>query len=223
MDWDDFLPPVLFAYRASQHDTTGFSPFYLETGRFPSLPAGTLVGEHRESDAESGVEWADRITQRLETAFTHVRTAQEETARKNRDRKATQLFAPNFQKGDVLFLWETTGEETRLRDDIKLVTGHTGKLPTKLTNKWSGPYPFVRMLGDRYAVVLEKGEEVCHNVNRLWRHQPWDEWHPDTGIAQEKDGGREEQKSVQGGKEKEKEGTEAVVGRGGRRFCKRHD
>ena len=88
MDWDDFLPPVLFAYRASQHDTTGFSPFYLETGRFPSLPAGTLVGEHRESDAESGVEWADRITQRLETAFTHVRTAQEETARKNRDRKA---------------------------------------------------------------------------------------------------------------------------------------
>ena len=97
------------------------------------------------------------------------------------------------------------GEETRLRGDIKLVTGHTGKLPTKLTNKWSGPYPFVRMVGDRYAVILKKGEEVCHNVNRLWRHQPWD---PDTGIAQEKDGGREEQKSVQGWKEKKNEGEQ---------------
>ena len=69
MDWDDFLAPVLFAYRASQHDTTGFSPFYLETGRFPTLPVATLIGEHKEGEAESGIEWADRIVGRLRAAL----------------------------------------------------------------------------------------------------------------------------------------------------------
>jgi hypothetical protein len=141
VDWDEYLPPVLFAYRASQHDTTGFSPFYLETGRFPTLPIGTLVDTQRESAAESGVEWADRIVGRLRTAFEYVRGAQEEVSRKNRERKAIQMFAPRFAEKDVLFVWENTKEETRLREDIKTVTGHTGKLPTKLTKQmeWSLP------------------------------------------------------------------------------------
>jgi hypothetical protein len=93
------------------------------------------------------------------------------------------MFAPRFAEKDVLFVWENTKEETRLREDIKTVTGHTGKLPTKLTNKWSGPYPFVRMVGERHAVVKKDGKEVQYNVNRLWNHQQWDEWHPDTGLT----------------------------------------
>jgi hypothetical protein len=118
--WDEYLPPVLFAYRASQHDTTGFSPFYLETGRFPTLPVDT----QREGAAGSGVEWADRIVNRLRTAFEYVRGAQEEVARKNRERKAIQMFAPQCTEKDVLFVWEDTRQETRLREDIKTVTGH---------------------------------------------------------------------------------------------------
>jgi len=204
-DWDDFLPPVLFAYRASQHDTTGFSPFYLETGRFPTLPVGTLVGEYKETGAENGVEWADKVVKRLRTAFAYVREAQEEVAKKNKERKATQLFAPRFQEGDVLFLWENTRAETRLRGDIKEVVGHAGGLPTKLTNRWGGPYQFARMVGERHAVIIKNGKEVRHNVNRLWKHQPWDEWHPDTGILPVGEESQKNRKEILAEKEKKNE------------------
>ena len=31
-DWDDYIPPVLFSYRAAVNESTGFSPFKLEAG-----------------------------------------------------------------------------------------------------------------------------------------------------------------------------------------------
>ena len=37
-DWDEHLPYVLFAYRASQQDSTLESPFFLMYGRDPRLP-----------------------------------------------------------------------------------------------------------------------------------------------------------------------------------------
>ena len=38
-NWDDYIPPVLFSYRVAVNESTGFSPFKLETGRDPILPA----------------------------------------------------------------------------------------------------------------------------------------------------------------------------------------
>jgi len=52
-DWDDYVDPVLFSYRASVNDTTGFSPFFLETGRHPNLPAGALVSNLQPEEGKS--------------------------------------------------------------------------------------------------------------------------------------------------------------------------
>src|ERR1700678_414130 len=60
VDWDELLPSVLFAYRASQHDTTGYSPFFLETGRRPTLPLGCLVGNFDQPDTKDETEWVTR-------------------------------------------------------------------------------------------------------------------------------------------------------------------
>ena len=37
-DWDKHIPYVLFAYRASQQESTQESPFFLLYGRDPRLP-----------------------------------------------------------------------------------------------------------------------------------------------------------------------------------------
>ena len=37
-DWDEYVPAVLFSYRANKNDTTGYSTFFLEHGREPQLP-----------------------------------------------------------------------------------------------------------------------------------------------------------------------------------------
>ena len=41
--WDEFLPELLMAYRASVHDTTKFTPFHLMFGREIRLPIELLA------------------------------------------------------------------------------------------------------------------------------------------------------------------------------------
>src|SRR5579862_6432350 len=41
-NWDEFVPAVLFSYRTSVCDTTGFSPFVMETGRQPALSMANM-------------------------------------------------------------------------------------------------------------------------------------------------------------------------------------
>ena len=43
-DWDEKLPAVAFAYRTSEHEATGFTPFYLMHGREAQIPADLVYG-----------------------------------------------------------------------------------------------------------------------------------------------------------------------------------
>ena len=49
-DWDEYLPYLLAAYRASIHDSTGFTPNRLMTGRECDLPIDLLYKDARASD-----------------------------------------------------------------------------------------------------------------------------------------------------------------------------
>ena len=40
--WDELLPRAEFAYNASQHRVTGYSPFQINTGRVPNLPVDLI-------------------------------------------------------------------------------------------------------------------------------------------------------------------------------------
>ena len=43
-DWDQKLPAVAFAYRTSEHESTGFTPFFLMHGREARIPADLVYG-----------------------------------------------------------------------------------------------------------------------------------------------------------------------------------
>ena len=43
-DWDEKLPAVAFAYRTSQHESTGFTPYFLMHGREARIPADIVYG-----------------------------------------------------------------------------------------------------------------------------------------------------------------------------------
>ena len=76
IEWDELVEPVLFAYRVSTNDATGFSPFLLETGRHPNLPAGVLANNFDKGEAEGEAEWVRRIKTRLQAAFDLARERQ---------------------------------------------------------------------------------------------------------------------------------------------------
>src|SRR5688572_32150540 len=49
-DWDEVLPHVLAAYRASLHEATGFTPNYLMFGRETRAPIDVVYGRPPDDD-----------------------------------------------------------------------------------------------------------------------------------------------------------------------------
>jgi hypothetical protein len=152
----------------------------LETGRHPNLPAGVLAQKLDKGEGEGEIEWVRRIKTRLQAAFDLTRERQARASEKNRERDTRQRVEPDWKPGDQLLLWEVSTSQTRLQKDILAMIGHEGSsVSTKLRDRWTGPYPCVRMEGN-YAWIFKDGKEVRHNVNRLVKHHAWDEFHPDT-------------------------------------------
>ena len=70
-NWDEYIPSVLFSYRASRNDTTGHAPFFLEHGRDPQLPRGNLFPYLQRKDEPEN--FVRNIMGNLSQAFTKAR------------------------------------------------------------------------------------------------------------------------------------------------------
>ena len=136
-DWDEYIAPILFSYRASQNDATGYSPFFLETGREPQLPIHTLFSELRPK-AMTEEHYVGEITRGLSTAFEYARNRQYEMSEKNKLRKDEDEYKPDFKEGDLLLIWERASAESRLKSSNGTIN-KTSKLPRKLQNPFQGP------------------------------------------------------------------------------------
>jgi transposase InsO family protein len=180
-DWDEHIPSILFAYRASVNETTGHSPFYLEHGRDPQLPMGNLFPFMRKKEPVEN--FVQDLSDKLERAFERTRELQKAAAARNKARQPAQ-FKPDFKPGDLLLLHARSAKEGRLEE--KTEEGASIAIPNKLRNQLTGPYTMIRWVGERYCAILIDGKEVIHNVNRLVKHHVWDDTHTRTDMPAEK-------------------------------------
>ena len=131
-DWDEYLQAVLFSYRCSTNDATGYSPYYLLNGRAPTIPSD-LSFSVLETPCRSKEEYVTKMVERLQVAFALARRQQYSAAVENEDRGGDKN-RPDFKPGDMLFVWARSSEETRFeRADGKKVA-----LPKKWVNPWIG-------------------------------------------------------------------------------------
>ena len=113
-DWDQRLPYVLFAYRASQHQSMLESPFYLLYGRDPRLPTDAVLCPVKARKGlvdlrEYGRELTTRMSEAWELARKNVGRAQ----KKQKEYYDQRQRPPNFRVGDRAFLFmpaEKTGQ-----------------------------------------------------------------------------------------------------------------
>ena len=110
-DWDEY---ILFSYRASVNESTGFSPFRMETGRDPILPVQTMFPFLHEDD-KTEQEYV-RNSDSLKFAFEQAQILQTAMAEKNQDRKPDNKYKPEFEPGDLLLVWEKASAESRLKE-----------------------------------------------------------------------------------------------------------
>jgi len=70
-DWDDKLPAVAFAYRTSEHESTGFTPFFLQHGREARIPADLVYGlppDHDSADHDFVADLQDTLRNAFQLA-----------------------------------------------------------------------------------------------------------------------------------------------------------
>jgi len=102
-DWESFVAPIVFAYRSSTNDATGFTPFELNHGRLPQLPYNAIFSHDQLQGAEPA-EYYSRLVDEFSRTFALAREAQLTTAMRNADRVSASKFRPDFKPGDEVFV-----------------------------------------------------------------------------------------------------------------------
>ena len=143
-DWDEWLPHVLFAYRAAKHASTGYSPFYMLHGFEPRYPIDVLKND--QLDYANSHEWVQHAVSSIKAAHAvaqqNLQNIDNKLATINISRKPLRVYHP----GDLVLVFHPKGDE---------------KLPPKLQLKWRGPYEILRQRGPlTYTVRLLPGADV---------------------------------------------------------------
>ena len=181
IEWDLHIPALLFAYRVTINETTGYSPAFLLYGRQPDTPTDILFDASalRGASFSSHKDYAHHIRSSLKSAFDIARKAQEKHGLTNVQRlNKSRTDAPLFEVDkDSVYYWTNSAAEHRVQ------TGE-GNQYAPLRDKWGywwqGPYKVVARNGNRHYTISVNGKSVKANVNRLTRAHQWSPQNPDT-------------------------------------------
>lgn len=154
-DWDDHLAAAELAINNSIQSSTGFSPFYLNTGQEVRLPLDQAIAGLRPSSNPEAAVRISRLKSDLDRARTHIEQAQKRQA-KYADRHRREV---KFVVGDQVLL-----STAHLR-----MVGSDTRTP-KFSFKYLGPFKIKRIANaNAYELDLPVQLRIhpVFNVNRL--------------------------------------------------------
>ena len=165
MNWDFYLPGVLFAYNASKHASTQFAPFELVYGRRPRLPLSVLQDNEDHAEFTRDIaEYGMRHAYELNRAHRCVRAILQDAREAYKayyDAKIPKSAQqPPFAVGDEVMLFSP-----------RLATcGDCGTSSSpKFKPKWNGPFAVVDVsrTGDVFTIRNEEGRTLKVKVEDL--------------------------------------------------------
>ncbi|KAJ8044409.1 hypothetical protein HOLleu_07148 [Holothuria leucospilota] len=156
-DWDCYVNPLLFAYRETPNESTGFSPFELIYGHKVRGPMSILKelwsGEVKDQDVATSYEYVINLRNRLEQT---CKLASESLS------KSAQRYKRNYDRKSMKRMFKV--------DDLVLVL-----LPTdnnKLMTQWRGPYKVVQKLSPLDYRIDVDGSIKTYHANLLKKYLP---------------------------------------------------
>jgi len=100
-DWDTRLPYAMAAYRATQHDATGYSPNMLVLGRETRAPPDLVYGAPDEDTSEVTYDrYVEEMHNKAVEAFHEVRVSLQKSASRNKKYYDLGLKQQQFATGD---------------------------------------------------------------------------------------------------------------------------
>lgn len=127
-DWDEHLTAVEIAYNNSKQASTGFSPFYLNSGQHPNLPLTSVLpsGGLKNASAEEMLQQLFEDMKRAEENVAQAQQKQEKYA--NQHRRHVE-----FKVGDKVML---SGADLNLKSVVT----------PKLSERYIGPFTVKRVV-----------------------------------------------------------------------------
>ena len=149
LDWEIYLPPLMFAYNTSMHSTTKFSPFFLTFGQKPRAPHFPSPDISRAFYGESTI---DEMWMRLQQAR-KVAIANNEQVRDDYEQNFNQKVQPvTYSIGQQVFL-----------DEHNFLNKNR-----KLAPQFSGPHVIEKLLhGTNAQLKLKNGRSTIVHLNRI--------------------------------------------------------
>ena len=135
--WDEKLITLEIAYNNSEQASTGYSPFYLNSGQHPNLPIGTAMTSTNESTNPTANDFIQEMHKSLEKAKENLKKAQEkQTKYANHHRRDVR-----FKVGDQVLL-----STANLRNELSA---------PKLAHRYIGPFEICQVISDvTYKLIL---------------------------------------------------------------------
>ena len=155
-DWDRHLPSLQFAYNTAKHSSTGESPFYLNYGRHPIIPASLVGGPHPGGAVQRVPATADFI-QELRSSMGRATEALERSRERYKQVADTRRQEQRYSVGDRVLL--STANIAMPRN-----------LTRKLARLYDGPFKVKACIGDNaYELDLPASVQLhpVFNVSQL--------------------------------------------------------
>ncbi|XP_061176094.1 uncharacterized protein LOC133185046 [Saccostrea echinata] len=153
-DWDRYLSYVMMAYRASVHETTGFTPNYMMLGREVSTALDIMYDMPNAVKYIPNNQWVWHLKETMEDAHRHVRENIKAVMMRQKRDHDQKMSWQQFKKGDEVYVFFPV---------------RRAGLSPKFTSYWRGPYVVIdRMTDNTYKVNCgPRGKPQIVHVDRL--------------------------------------------------------
>ena len=153
LDWEDYLPPLMFVYNTSFHRSVKTTPFFLTFGMEPRHPSLPTPDVRRKFYGESS---SDELMLRLLTARDVARRNNEDATETSQTDVNKRASPHAFSLGQLVLLDEHS---------------FLGK-NAKLAPKWTGPHRILKLKHENNVEIkLKTGRSLITHVNRLKPYQ----------------------------------------------------
>ena len=156
--WDEKLPLLIMAYRTAEHESTGYTPAKVMTGRELRLPGDVATGVPFDEQEAIVPEYVKSLKHTLTEVHDHVRDNLKIASGAMKLRCDAKASQETFSPGDQVWLYNPQRKKGQC---------------AKLSSAWEGAYSVVDRLSDVTYRIQKKGATRCKVVhfNRLWKDQ----------------------------------------------------
>jgi predicted aspartyl protease len=155
-DWSARLPHVLTAYRASRHETTGFSPNFLMLGREARAPIDLIYGVPPETENTpiSTVDFVENKLNQMRSAYDSVREETGKNCERAKRNYDLRVRPTPYSVGNWVFYFSPRRYQQR---------------SPKWQRLYSGPYLIIRKINDVNVVIRKtaKSNPLVTHIDKL--------------------------------------------------------